>query len=99
MNDMAFCPYEDVLGADNSMGVSSLLIPGYGEASYYAIEDNCFATKKQDALGEVIPNMITSDPNSSGILTLTYKLFLMKLRRTSKKRRQTSRRRTRQEGV
>ncbi|KNC75685.1 hypothetical protein SARC_11796 [Sphaeroforma arctica JP610] len=73
VDDITFVPYEDVLGVGHSKGISSLLVPGAGDANFDALEINPYANKKQRQEGEVrsllekIPSkLITLDPNSVG---------------------------------
>jgi len=47
VSGLMFAPYEDVLGVGHSLGYSSLVIPGSGEANFDAYEANPFETKRQ----------------------------------------------------
>lgn len=38
VHDLAFCPYDDILGTGHATGLTHLLVPGAGEANYDAYE-------------------------------------------------------------
>jgi hypothetical protein len=46
VNNLDFCPYEDVLGIGHSQGVSSILIPGSGNPNFDSKNPNPFSTDK-----------------------------------------------------
>ncbi|RKP12525.1 NUC141 domain-containing protein, partial [Piptocephalis cylindrospora] len=73
--DVRFCPYEDVLGVGHSGGISSLVIPGTGEANFDSLVANPYQTAKQrqesevhSLLEKVQPGLIQLEPNFIGRL-------------------------------
>ncbi|ODQ79716.1 hypothetical protein BABINDRAFT_161427 [Babjeviella inositovora NRRL Y-12698] len=68
-----FVPFEDILGIGHAGGISSIIVPGSGEANFDALELNPYETAKQRQQGEVrsllnklSPDMITIDPTVIG---------------------------------
>ncbi|KAI9193757.1 WD40-repeat-containing domain protein [Polychytrium aggregatum] len=72
VQDLNFCPYEDVLGIGHSRGISSIVIPGSGEPNFDTFEANPYQTKKQrqesevhSLLDKLQPETIALNPNLS----------------------------------
>lgn len=70
-----FVPFEDLLGVGHNKGISSLIIPGAGEANFDAMEVNPYESAKQRQEGEVkallnklAPDTIALDPNYIGLV-------------------------------
>lgn len=70
---LAFCPYEDVLGAGCAGGLSSLLVPGAGEPNFDSFVANPYASVKERQAQEVAqlldklqPDTIMLEPDSIG---------------------------------
>lgn len=73
IENIRYVPYEDILGVGHSKGVSSLIIPGSGEANFDSLEANPFETTTQRQQAEVkgllnkLPaDTIMLDPNVIG---------------------------------
>ncbi|KAK9462150.1 WD40-repeat-containing domain protein [Lipomyces oligophaga] len=75
VNDVKFCPFDDVLAFGHDNGVTSLIVPGSGEANFDTLEVNPYETLQQrretevqGLLNKLQPEMITLDPNFVGDL-------------------------------
>ncbi len=47
MNNLAFVPFEDIVGMGTNKGFSSIIVPGSGVPFYDTFENNPFESKKQ----------------------------------------------------
>lgn len=78
VSNIRFCPFEDILGVGHAKGLSSLIIPGSGEANFDGLEANPFMNASRegrrenevrDLLNKLQPEMIVLDPTTIGTLT------------------------------
>jgi len=77
MQDLAFCPFEDILGVGHARGFTSLIVPGAGEGSFDSLEADPFESKKARREREVVslldklqPDQIHLDADFIGKLAL-----------------------------
>ncbi|PLW19946.1 hypothetical protein PCANC_11951 [Puccinia coronata f. sp. avenae] len=73
VEQVQFCPFEDLLGVSHSSGFSQLIIPGAGEANFDSLEADPFETKSRKKEREIhnlldkIPfELINLNPNFVG---------------------------------
>ncbi|KAF8607550.1 WD40 repeat-like protein [Ceratobasidium sp. AG-I] len=72
---MRFCPFQDTIAVGHAHGVSSIVVPGAGEANIDSFEDGVFENTKarrerevRGLLDKLQPDMITLDPEFIGQL-------------------------------
>lgn len=82
IQSVRFRPLEDVLCAGHSHGISTIIIPGAGEANYDSFENNPFRTLKQrreadiqGLLNKLSPEMIVLDSSFVGTVDKDPKLL------------------------
>lgn len=75
VNDVLFCPFDDILGVGHARGFTSLIIPGAGEPNFDSLEADPFEGKRRrrerevNALLDKIPfDLITLDIDLVGKL-------------------------------
>ncbi len=73
-----FCPFEDTLAIGHSSGISSLLVPGSGEANFDSAEADVYETysrrrerEVRGVLEKIRPELITLDTDFLGKVSLS----------------------------
>ncbi|KAJ3033349.1 Small subunit (SSU) processome component [Rhizophlyctis rosea] len=73
IEDVAFCPYEDVMVLGHSGGVTNVVVPGSGEPNYDTLSSNPYQTRSQrretevhQLLEKIQPEMIALNPSFIG---------------------------------
>jgi U3 small nucleolar RNA-associated protein 7 len=93
-----FVPFEDVLGIGHQKGVSSIVVPGAGEANFDSLEANPFQTKRQrqetevhTLLDKLQPDMIVLDPTQIGKVNKLTKQEFIKRREEEREQAEANR--------
>ncbi|KAG1679461.1 hypothetical protein FOA52_007753 [Chlamydomonas sp. UWO 241] len=75
LEDVQFCPFEDVMGLGHSSGLTTILVPGAGEPNFDSFVANPFQSlserREQEVhqlLDKLQPDTIVLDPDSIGCL-------------------------------
>ena len=81
LTSLRFCPFQDILTIGHSAGLSSILIPGSGEANFDSSEADPFEHNKswrerevKSLLDKLQPDMISLDPEFLGTMAPASKL-------------------------
>ncbi|KAK2742833.1 Small subunit (SSU) processome component [Myotisia sp. PD_48] len=93
IENIRWCPYDDLLGIAHDKGFSSMIVPGSGEPNFDALEVNPYQTTKQRQEAEVQslltklqPEMISLDPDFVGTLDRASHEVKMQERNTNTKK-------------
>lgn len=75
IQNIQFCPFEDILAVGHSSGLSSMMVPGSGEPNFDSMEADPFETKRARQerevnllLDKIQPDQITWDTDHIGKL-------------------------------